>query len=158
MSPTQEISTAISMVLPTTVFALDLWTKPPHPCVTILLIGTCIHFPFSFTYHFCSAVNMFHDRFDNNMRRLDQSMQHVISTLFSFALSGSIKYAALNLIVNARGIILLWKKDTSNDGKRWVAIMYCVMLYTLPMLYRGDVINFFTAAISMFLGGILFVP
>ena len=101
---------------------------------------------------------MFHDRLDNNIRRLDQSMQHVISTMFSFALSGSIKYAALNLIVNARGIVLLWKKDTSNDGKRWVAIMYCVMLYTLPMLYRGDAINFFTAAISMFLGGILFVP
>ena len=155
-SSMQEISNAISMILPISVLLLNIWPDP-HPLVIVLLMGTSMHLPVSFTYHLSCAFNRYQDRLDNDMRRLDQSMQHIVGTLFSFALSGSVLYAALNLFVNLRGICQLWRKETSNDGKRWIPVMYSVLLYTLPMLWRGDAINYSFAMISMMVGGISFV-
>ena len=157
MTPVQEVSNALSMILPTAVLAFNAWTAP-NRMVIVLLIGSSMHLPVSFTYHLSAAFNRYSDRLDNDMRRLDQSMQHVVGTIFSFALSGSVKYTALNLAVNIRGLYLLWDKGTSNDGKRWVPVLLCVLMYTAPMLWRGDFQNYSIAVASMAVGGVSFVP
>jgi hypothetical protein len=157
MTPSQEIGNAVSMILPTAVLAFNAWTAP-HKLVIILCLGSSMHLPVSFTYHLGAAFNRYPDRLDNDMRRLDQSMQHVAGTIFSYALSGSLKYALLNSLLNLRGVYLLWKTETSNDGKRWVPVLFCVLMYTFPMLWRGDFQNYFVAVASMAIGGVSFVP
>jgi hypothetical protein len=117
-----------------------------------------MHLPVSFTYHLSAAFNRYPDRLDNDMRRLDQSMQHVVGTIFSYALSGSLKFALLNLVINFFGVKQLWEVKTSNDGKRWIPVMICVLMYTSPMLWRGDVSNYGLAMASMVIGGVSFVP
>ena len=157
MTPAQEVSNAVSMILPTAVFAFNSW-KSPNKLVMILLVGSSMHLPISFTYHLSAAFNRYPDRLDNDMQRLDQSMQHVVGTIFSYALSGSWKFALLNLIINSFGIKQLWNAKTSNDGKRWILVMVCVLMYTSPMLWRGDIQNYALAMGSMLIGGISFVP
>jgi len=157
MTPAQEMGNAFSMVLPTAILAFNAWTSP-NRLVVVLLVGSSMHLPISFTYHMCAAFNRYTDRLDNDMRRLDQSMQHVVGTIFSFALSGSVNYMLLNLLLNLRGLFLLWSKETSNDGKRWVPVLFCVLMYTAPMLWRGDFRNYIVAVASMAVGGVSFVP
>ena len=156
MHPAQEVGNAISMMLPTAILAFNAWTEP-NRLVMVLLVGSSMHLPISFTYHLGAAFNRYPDRLDNDMRRLDQSMQHVVGTIFSFALSGSFTYMVLNLALNLRGLYLLWNKDTSNDGKRWVPVLFCVLMYTAPMLWRGDYQNYGMAVASMAVGGVSFV-
>ena len=157
MTPVQELFNALSMVLPTAVLALNAWAAPQNRFVVILLVGSAMHLPVSFTYHLSAAFGRYTDRLDNDMRRLDQSMQHVTGTIFSFALSGSVSYMVLNLAFNLRGLYLLWHPRTSNDGKRWVPVLGCVLMSTAPMLWRRDFANYALAAASMALGGVAFL-
>jgi hypothetical protein len=86
-------------------------------------------------------------------------MQHVVGTIYSFALSGcSVPYLAGSLLFNSWGIIQLWRKETSNDGKRWVNVLICVLVYTAPILWRKDLYNYSVVAASMAVGGISFIP
>lgn len=157
MTPVQEFMNAVTMVLPTAVLAVNAW-HAPNRMVVVLLMGSSMHLPVSFTYHLSAAFHRYPDRLDNDMRRLDQSMQHVIGTMFSFALSGSLPYLLLNLAINTHGIMQLWDAGKSSDGRRWVALMLSVVMYTLPMLWRGDIANYGLAMGSMLIGGLSFVP
>eukprot|EP00960_Hanusia_phi_P078450 768817-Hanusia_phi.AAC.12 len=157
MTPVQEVVNAITMILPTAVLAVNAWNSQ-NKLVMILLMGSSMHLPVSFTYHLSVAFNRYSDRLDNDMRRLDQSLQHVVGVMYSFALSGSFEYFLLNLIFNARAVIHLWDSKKSNDGKRWIPIMFCVLMYTFPMLWRGDFCNYGLAMVSMIIGGVSFVP
>eukprot|EP00960_Hanusia_phi_P053962 762510-Hanusia_phi.AAC.9 len=157
MSPLQEFFNAVTMLFPT--IALSHYAiNWPHPFVVLLLLGTVSHLPVSFTYHMSVAFSRYDDRLDNDMRRLDQSMQHVLGAIFSYALSGSFAYMLLNLIYNVYAIILLWDPQTSNDGKRWFPVMISVLMYNAPMAWRSDYENFMIAFFSMGLGGMSFIP
>jgi hypothetical protein len=59
---------------------------------------------------------------------------------------------------NLRCIYLLWDKATSNDGKRWIPVFFCTMLYMIPMLWRRDYYNYAAAVTSMMAGGLSFIP
>lgn len=157
MTPTQELLNAVTMILPTAVLAINVWQNP-NRMVVILLVGSSMHLPVSFTYHLGAAFRRYPDRIDNDMRRLDQSLQHVIGAMFAFALSGSLPYLLLNTATNAVGIIDLWDSRKSNDGKRWMPLTVSVIGYTLPMLWRGDFPNYSLATGSMLIGGLAFVP
>jgi len=157
MTPIQEVSNAISMILPTAVLAYNSWTSQ-NPLVIMLLMGSSMHLPVSFTYHMSVAFSRYTDRLDNDMRRLDQSMQHVVGAMYAFALSGSIQYTLINIVFNIQGVMQLWRSSTSNDGKRWIPVMICVLMYTFPMLWRGDLHNYRVAMASMIFGGVSFVP
>jgi hypothetical protein len=67
MNATQEVANAISMIVPSAVLALDAW-KAPNVLVVMLLIGSVMHLPISFTYHLSSAYGRYSDRLDNDMR------------------------------------------------------------------------------------------
>lgn len=157
MTSTQEFLNSISMVLPTLVFAMNAWYNPSR-FLAVLLVGSSMHLPVSFTYHLGVAFHRYPDRLDNDMRRLDQSLQHVMGILFSFALSGSLGYALLNLLFNLYGIVQLWDARTSNDGRRWMPVLISILLYTAPMLWRGDVSGYSLAITSVALGGFPFIP
>ena len=146
MTPTQEAVNAATTLLP----VLALADQP------VLLAGGLMHAPVSFAYHLGVAFGR--PRLDNDLRRLDQSLQHVVGTLFAFALSCSLGYAALSLAVNLRGIYFLWHTATSNDGRRWVPVLVSVLLYTAPMVWRGDYENYCVAVASMAVGAAAFVP
>lgn len=157
MTGMQEISNAITMLIPTVCLAAEA-VRGAHPMVLVILVGTTMHLPVSFTYHLSAGCGRYLDRLDNDMRRLDQSMQHVAGTMFSFALSGSVRYTLCVALFNLVGVVQLWGKDTCNDGRRWVLVAICVALYTAPMLFRGDVANFLWAVAVMAIGGIFFAP
>lgn len=99
------------------------------------------------------------DRIDNDARRLDQSLQHGVGALYAAALSGSLRYGLLSAALSAPFVAQLWGPSRSNDGRRWVPVAGCVVLYTLPLLGRGDGAGFLLSLCSTFAGGALaFLP
>jgi hypothetical protein len=128
MSSGQEFANALSMLAPTLALLLSV-LEEPHALVMVLLIGTAMHLPVSFTYHLSCALQHFPDRIDNDLRRLDQSLQIVSGSLFAVALSGSWLYGLVHLLVHFRGICTMWLARTSNDGMRWKNIALSVLCY-----------------------------
>ena len=65
----------------------------PRPMLAIML-GVCIHFPFSFYYHWLCAKHIpkGNRRITHISRRLDQAFIHVAATFYSYGTSGSWKY------------------------------------------------------------------
>lgn len=157
MTPSQEVANAFSMLLPTLVLAYHGFSHDDHNNAHwkhLLLLGSCVHLPVSFTYHLGVAYGRYNDPIDNDMRRLDQTLQHVACVLFSYALShGSVGYMLMNLGINLAGMIWLWDPQTSNDRRRWRPIFVCGVLYLLPVMARGDVLPFIVAFSAFLLGG-----
>jgi hypothetical protein len=168
MSSAQELANALTMMIPSGVLFvqwLDIMLRPQQTrtClanvdVTVVLLGSVVHMPVSVAYHICCAFRRYPDRLDNDLRRLDQSMQHAVSVMFSYALSGSLLFALLNCAVNAFCIARLWDPAFSNDGRRWRMVLLSILLYTLPMLWRRDFANYAAAAAALAVGGTCFVP
>ena len=160
MSPMQEILNAITMVFPTLLIGWNVWKgkcKNNVPMM-VLFIGSAIHFPVAFTYHMNVALNKYKHRIDNHGRRLDQTVQLMVGTAYSYALSKSLMYTAFSGIVNSYGIWKIWNPKTSNDGKRWMTIMKSVILYTAPILWHGKINQYMLAIGSFLVGGLCFIP
>lgn len=156
MTPTQEVCNAATMLLPSLALVLSCHPKRTH--ADWILLGTCMHLPSSFAYHLQCALDSKGDRIDNDLRRLDQSMQHAVAPMFAYALShGSWSVAALNLPLNVYGIAKLWDPSTCNDGRRWRLVGLSMLLYTAPMLIRRDWAGCSCAAAYGTLGAALFV-
>ena len=126
MSSAQEFANAVSMFAPTLALVQSV-SEEPHALVVVLLIGAAMHLPVSFTYHLSCALQHCPDRIDNDLRRLDQTLQIVSGSLFAVALSGSWLYGVLHLFVHFRGICTMWLAHTSNDGMRWKQIALSVV-------------------------------
>ena len=157
----QEAANALSMMVPSAVLFLRHMEdcKDPQKYTWILLAFTLFHMPFGTAYHAGAALGVYECRLNNTMRKLDQTMQHMVACAFSFALSGSYYYMALNTVPNAYWTWKIWQHETSGDGKRWVSVGHSIALYTLPMLWRGDLGNYLLAMGSIALGGFAgFVP
>jgi len=153
MTPVQEIANALTMLLPTILLAHQSAHHGNH-WVYLLLLGSCMHLPVSCTYHLSAAFGRYTDPIDNDMRRLDQTLQHVVCVLYSYALSnGSVGYMLLNLVVNTRGVVRLWDPSTSNDKRRWRPIFVSGVLYLVPILAKGEVLCFSIAFLAFLLGG-----
>jgi len=167
MTSLQETLNAFTILLPTTAillfYVLYLERFPENAArakLLFLLLGSAMHMPVSFTYHLGVAFGRYPDRLDNDMRRLDQSLQHVAGTIFAFALSSGEWYCTfftfLNLLLNSLWIIAIWR--TKNDGKRWMSVFFSILLYTLPILFRNFRIYALTL-VSVVVGGTAaFVP
>lgn len=162
MTPAQEVCNAATMLLPS--LALFLYCQPSRRThADLILLGTCMHLPSSVAYHLQCALDPKRDRIDNDLRRLDQSMQHAVAPMFAYALShGSWAFAACNVPLNAYGIARLWDQSTSNDGRRWRLVALSMLLYAAPPMalrwrrQEEDWHNGALAAASAALGGFLF--
>jgi len=157
MLPAQEFANAITILFPAFTTAL-LAFETKNTMVTIILIGTLMHTPVSFTYHLLAGLGRHADRIDNDLRRLDQTMQHVAIVLFTFATSGSVFYTTLCCKFNAYYIFRLWHPKTTNDGRRFIPINIAAHFYMLPLLWRADYRNFLIAFESFWFGGFFFTP
>lgn len=157
MTPVQELFNALTMLLPSMAVACSYWLLP-HPNVAVILCGGLIHLPTAVVYHLSAACGRLQDKIDNDLRRMDQTYTHMVAALYSYALSGSTTYAAVNCLVNFVFVWQLWRKSTHKDGRRWVSVLLSVLLYTLPMLYRQDTENYTWALAYFVMGGATFVP
>ena len=79
-------------------------------------------------------------------RKLDQTFIHVASALYSYALSGIGLFAAGNAILHTWYIVKLWMPGPHDNAfERRMNVLMGTLLYTLPMVWRGDYLNFFKA-------------
>jgi hypothetical protein len=155
MLPAQEIANAVSLLAPALVTLRAALVHSRHALVSALLCGTLMHLPVAFAYHVLAALKRFPDRLDNNMRRMDQTLQHVACVIFAYATANSARYALACALANAVGVAMLWHPITSNDRRRWIPIHLCVHLYLLPM---WGTTHFAVACGSVWVGGAFFVP
>ena len=111
MTKNQELLNAITILL-TSIYLIYNYNNN----LLLLLITILIHLPFSFVYHIKIYNDLFINRIDNNLKRLDHTFQHVSIITFSYIISKSILFLIFNIIAN---IYFIWDKKTSNDMKRW---------------------------------------
>lgn len=154
MTPAQELCNAISMAIPVLTLVARGVHSMPMAC---LQVGAIIHFPSSFVYHISVGRKCYTDRIDNDMRRIDQTMQHVAGTMFSFATSRSGVYTSLACLPNLLWVYRIWHPSTTNDRKRWRGVSCCICLYTLPVLFRRDYRNFLGCIASLYSAGMCFL-
>ena len=158
MTPAQEMANALTIPLPTCVLGIMTMVRCREQCGCLvgLLVGSAAHLPVSFAYHLSAALGRYPDRLDNDMRRLDQSMQHASATVFAFALhnSGWPCYCWLISAFNLWCIFDIWRR---NDGRRWVHVLLSVLMYTTPIGFR-DSKTYALAMAGFAVGGVAFVP
>lgn len=162
MTPAQEMANAVTILLPTCVFWLMTMRRHCGQCGCLvgLLVGSAAHLPVSFTYHLSAALGRYPDRLDNDMRRLDQSMQHATATVFAFALhygEWPTYYCWLTSAFNLWCILQIWRR---NDGqRRWVHVLLSVLMYTTPIVFKDRTTTTYAVAMASFaLGGAAFIP
>ena len=110
---------------------------PPLPLVAVF-VGIALHAPFSFLYHWQYA---FEHGAKHWSRRMDQAMIHVCSACFSYAATGNIPFFTANVVYNlicCHRLFSPHERPLRNQAR----IIVSVLLYTLPILYRGDVTLF----------------
>uniref|UniRef100_A0A7S4IN07 Post-GPI attachment to proteins factor 3 n=1 Tax=Odontella aurita TaxID=265563 RepID=A0A7S4IN07_9STRA len=120
----------------------NLHALPPLSVCAVAL-GIILHCPCSFLYHWKYAVILPQGlpRIEHWSRRLDHSAIHLCSALWSYGTSGSWSYFALNMIYNADSIYRHFEKEVRpkrNQGR----ILFSMILYTLPLIWRGESVLF----------------
>ena len=114
----------------------------PPPTVLAITIGTIVHAPGSFLYHwkYCTDPSV-PNKIDHWSRRLDQSLIHFTGAVWSYGTSnGSALYFFVNLIFCGdciRCIIQPVIKPRRNQ----IRILLCVVLYTIPLLVSVNINN-----------------
>ena len=157
MSQEQELFNAITMIFPTILLAYKACTYSNY-WIKILFISCLIHLAVSLIYHINVAYDNYEDRIDNNIRRLDQTLQIIIGTIITFALFGCWQYTLCAIIINLIGIYYIWNNETSNNGDCWKCILLCVILYTSPILLQRKYYNYLITIGSIIIGGLCFIP
>lgn len=115
----------------------NMWYLPP-PTVLCIGVGIFIHNPASFLYHwkYCTDPTVL-DKIDHWARRLDQSLIHLSGALWSYGVSGSPAYFALNLLYNLDCIRCICQKVVK-PRRNQCRIFLCAILYTAPLLFMAD--------------------
>jgi len=159
MTFAQEFANAVSMVVPSLVVVYHYLFADPATCfwsIYTKAVGgsALLHLPFSFSYHMMCAFDYYEDRVNSMGRKLDQTFIHVASTMCAFGLSGDGLYTASMAILQTWYIIKLWMPGLhDNSFERRSNVFMSVILYTLPMLWRGDHANFVRAFMGSFMLG-----
>jgi hypothetical protein len=160
MTFAQEFANAVSMMVPSLVVIHHYHFADPAACfwsVHTKAVGgsALLHLPFSFSYHLMCAFDCYEDRVDCVGRKLDQTFIHVASALCAFGLSGGDGlYTAGMAILQTWYIAKLWMPGVhDNSFERRSNVFLSVILYTLPMFWRGDHANFFRAFVGSFMTG-----
>jgi len=93
----------------------NLAAMPPNPIMAVM-IGICLHAPFSYIYHWKCANHLAPGlpRLTHWSRRMDHAMIHVASTFFSYATSGSLEYLFVNVLFNADCIYQQFREKVRN--------------------------------------------
>ncbi len=153
MSKNQELLNALTIILPSLYLIYNYNNN-----VSLLLLASLIHLPFSFLYHLLVIYDNFGDKIDNNLRRLDQTFQHISIIIFSYAISKSVLFLLFNIIFNFYSINLIWNKKTSNDMKRWHNVCLNGILFKSYLLYDQKYYLYIYIIFIYLLCGFPFIP
>lgn len=134
------------------------FSLPPLPVMAVAL-GVILHAPFSFVYHwhFCVILPPGQARFDHWSRRLDQSFIHVASAFLSFGTSGSSVYFLCNAIYNGSCLLRLMRAKTATPVQTQLRILISMILYSAPLITRGEIQAFFWLWVVLSLSVFFFV-
>ena len=151
---TQELCNAVSMMAPSLVIAWHYLVANARECfwhehTLAFATGTLLHLPFSLSYHLMCAYEVFEDRVDNKARKLDQTFIHVCCVFYSFALGGVGMYCLGCTVLHLWYIFRLWMPGSHDHPKRRRrSVIIGMLLYTLPMAWRGDLGNYTLALMN----------
>ena len=122
---------------------ISSWVFPylrylPPPTVLAIGVGTILHTPASFLYHwkYCTDPNV-PNKIDHWSRRLDQCLVHFTGALWSYGTSASLSYFTLNLLYNL-DCIRLQCQPAIIPRRNQVRILLCVVLYTAPLVFMSN--------------------
>lgn len=150
-----EVFSAVTMLAPSLYglsllsYLLEVASFPAG--VKALVVASCLHCPVSMTYHFTNAAweKYSYDMMLTPFRLADVVAIHISCIIFGWALShGSLSYTCVGAVVNSLFITrLLREYSAGNPGTRKdvIGVAICVLIYTAPMLLRGDISNYFGA-------------
>jgi len=133
----------------------------PYPVLAIA-IGVCVHFPFSFYYHWLCARHLppGYQRISHLSRRLDSAAIHFSSAMFSLSTSGNWIYFSLCALYNADSAFKHFQKKVQPQrNHRRLAL--AIILYIAPCVFiKNQPLSFFIDAfgkmISLLVIGIWF--
>lgn len=144
MSPLQEYGNAWSLLFPTFILLINS-TTASHK---ILLAGNLIHLPVAIAYHISVAHNA--HPIDNNLRRLDQTVQLLVASIYAYALSENKTYTLLTALYGLFAANKIWQKQ--RQEKVWVYIAPSIALFTAPILWKKDYKNYVKAIVAITTG------
>jgi len=125
------------------------------------------------TYAHCLASVMYHiqcayrsccggdfDHFMSPFRVLDVTLIHTCCFAYGFALSrGDLLFNGISFLANLVCVTLLqWRMLCSVPGTTAdsLRVVGCIIVYTMPMFMRGDMMNYLGMMLAYCLGGCLF--
>lgn len=129
---------------------------PPLPLLAIVL-GTAIHAPFSFLYHYNCATILPPDisRIEHWSRRMDHSMIHAASAFLAYGTSGRWDYFIVNAVYNLDCIYRQFKPRVDPKLNK-IRILISIIGYILPVLRRGNFSIFLQLCVVIAVSGWLF--
>lgn len=118
--------------------ALPPWT------ILAVIVGTTVHMPFSFLYHWKYAHSLDRvSRLNHWSRRMDHSMIHFASAMFSYASSGSVDFFLACALFNLHGMYRHFcSSSPCRPRSNQLRILIAILTYSLPLLRRGDLDKF----------------
>ena len=151
-----EVATAASLLLPTLTLLhaqyqyFNLTEEPEWPR-SLLLLAACVHLPSSVAYHLSVGL-LGRDRLDNDLRRLDQTMQHVSVVLVACALSrGSSFYTCFTAGFNTPLVLDLWNPRVKRPA--WPGVFTGMLVYLLPMTLNPHGVHHLVVAFATAIAG-----
>ncbi|KAL7575047.1 hypothetical protein ACA910_000421 [Epithemia clementina (nom. ined.)] len=127
-------SVPTSGCLPT---SFPLPALPPLPILAILL-GTWLHLPFPFLYHWKYANELDRiARMHHWTRRMDHAMIHFCSSLFAYGTSGSVDYYLLCCCFNFYCMYEHFQPKLRKPSTNQICISIAISSYSLPILVRA---------------------
>jgi hypothetical protein len=129
---------------------------PPLPVIAVV-VGICVHAPWSFIYHWIYAHTMSAtQRTKHWSRRMDQSFIHVASTFMCYGTSGNIQFFLINTLYNLDCIRRQFR-PTVRPKQNQMRIIISIIAYTLPLLKHGEYHTFVQLWILFMISGYFFL-
>mmetsp|Transcript_18992 Transcript_18992/g.40845 ORF Transcript_18992/g.40845 Transcript_18992/m.40845 type:complete len:469 (+) Transcript_18992:351-1757(+) len=133
------------------------WVAIPPLTVLALILGTCLHMPFSFIYHWTFAHKLHGKaRINHWSRRMDQAMIHFASACFSYGTSGNVTYFLVAALFNLDSALRLLFSKHHRPRTNQMRILIAMIAYLWPILRRGDMDHFSLLFFILALGGWFF--
>ena len=133
-----------------------LYALPPLPPLAAA-IGILCHAPFSMIYHWRYAHRLPPGlaRTTHWSRRMDQAMIHFCSACLSYSTSGRLDFFLLNAVFNIHCFYLQFLKQVQ-PRRNQVRIGISVLMNTIPILLRGELLTYLKLCVLYSVGGWLF--
>ena len=160
MTSTQEVCNALTMAAPSLVFVY-CWISESeiYTFHTKLIVFTgWTHMYISLSYHMMCSLGYYDDRINCNLRKLDQSFIHMCGISNCVGLSGGdVLFSTTAVVVNAWFICKLWIPGQHDFAlERRLNVVLSTILYLLPQLLRGDLLNLFGCVGGFFFAAVFF--